>query len=86
MLNQQPIVNGFDQIKVNNDDEILIYHIADNSLPWMVSQMTSGTDSVKTNQMVQILSTLQIWMSMWAMTSITSKTDWCTDCAIRQTN
>ena len=54
MLNQQLIVNGFDQIKVNNDDEILIYHIADNSLPWMVSHLTSGTDSIKAHEKVQV--------------------------------
>ncbi|MBA4410182.1 MAG: T9SS type A sorting domain-containing protein [Bacteroidota bacterium] len=54
MLNQQPVVNGFDQIKVNNDDEILIYHIADNSLPWMVSHLTSGTDSIKAHEKIQV--------------------------------
>jgi hypothetical protein len=54
MLNQQQIVNGFDQIKINNNDEILIYHLADNSLPWTVSHLTSETDSVKTNQPIEI--------------------------------
>jgi hypothetical protein len=54
MLNQQPVVNGFDQIKVNNNDEILIYHIADNSLPWTVTHLTSGNDSIKTNQKVEV--------------------------------
>jgi len=54
MLNQQPVVNGFEQIKVNNNDEILIYHIADNSLPWTVTHLTSGSDSVKTNQKVEV--------------------------------
>jgi len=55
MLNQQPIINGFDQIKVNNDDEILIYHIADNSLPWIVSHLTSGNDSIKAHEKIQVL-------------------------------
>ena len=54
MLNQQQVVGGFDRIKVNNDDEILIYHIADNSLPWIVSHLTSGTDSIKTLEKVQV--------------------------------
>lgn len=54
-INQQPVVNGFDQIKVNNDDEILIYHIADNSLPWLVSHLTSGTDSIKAREKIQVL-------------------------------
>lgn len=54
MHNQQPIVNGFDQIKVNNEDEILIYHLLDNSLPWTVTHLTSGSDSVKVNQKVEI--------------------------------
>ncbi|HAQ21898.1 MAG TPA: hypothetical protein DCR40_22110 [Prolixibacteraceae bacterium] len=54
MHNQRPVVNGFDQIKVNNDDEILIYHIPDNSLPWIVSHLTSGNDSIKTHEKVQV--------------------------------
>ena len=54
MHNQQPVVNGFDQIKVNNDDEILIYHIVDNSLPWIVSHLTSGNDSIKAQEKIQV--------------------------------
>jgi hypothetical protein len=54
MLNQQSFVSGFDKIKVNNDDEILIYQVIDNSLPWTLTQLTSGTDTVKTNQSIDI--------------------------------
>jgi hypothetical protein len=54
MLNQQPVVTGLDKIKVNNNDEILIYHIADNNLPWLVTQMTTGADSVKVGQNVEV--------------------------------
>jgi len=54
MINQQPVVNGFDRIKVNNEDEILVYHITDNSLPWKVSQLTSGLDSITTHQKIQV--------------------------------
>jgi hypothetical protein len=54
MLNQLPILSGFDQIKVNNDDEILVYHVIDNALPWTVTQLTAGNDSVKTNQSIEI--------------------------------
>ncbi|MFY9150562.1 MAG: T9SS type A sorting domain-containing protein [Prolixibacteraceae bacterium] len=54
MLNQEPYVSGFDRIKVNNGDEILIYHIADNSLPWEVTHLISGSDSVKINQVAEI--------------------------------
>ena len=54
MHNQRPVVNGFDQIKVNNDDEILIYHIVDNSLPWIVSHLTSGNDSIKAQEKIQV--------------------------------
>jgi hypothetical protein len=54
MLNQQPIVNGFDRIKVNNNDEILIFHVIDNSLPWTVGQLTSGIDTVKVNDKIQV--------------------------------
>lgn len=53
-LNQQPFVSGFDRIKVNNNDEILVYQIIDNSLPWTVTQLTSGVDTVKTNQGIDI--------------------------------
>lgn len=54
MLNQQPYVSGFEQIRVNNDDEILVYHITDNNIPWEVTHLTSGSDSVNTNQTVEI--------------------------------
>lgn len=54
MLNQQPVVNRFDRIKVNNNDEILIYHITDNSLTWQVSHLTSGTDSIKAPEKIQV--------------------------------
>jgi hypothetical protein len=53
MHNQQAYVNGLDKIKVNNNDEVLIYHVTDNSLPWSVTQMTSETDSIKVNQPVE---------------------------------
>jgi hypothetical protein len=54
MLNQQPIVGGFDKIKINNGDEILIFHILDNSLPWVISHLTSGNDSLKMNDKVTV--------------------------------
>ncbi len=54
MLNQQSFVNDFDQIKINNNDEILIYHIPYNSLPWLVTQLTCGSDTIKPNQSVEI--------------------------------
>jgi hypothetical protein len=53
MLNQQPLVSGFDQVKVNNNDEILIYHIVDNNLPWEVTHLTSSADTTKVNQNVE---------------------------------
>ena len=54
MLNQQSFVSGFDKIKVNNEDEILIYQVIDNSLPWTLTQLTSGKDTVTTNQSIDI--------------------------------
>jgi hypothetical protein len=54
MLNQLPVVSGFDQLKVNNDDEILVYHVPDNNLPWAVSHLTMGTDTVKTSQRFEV--------------------------------
>jgi hypothetical protein len=54
LLNQQQVVSGFDKIKVNNDDEILIYHLIDNNLPWAVTQLTSGKDSVSVGSSVEI--------------------------------
>lgn len=54
MLNQQPVVTDLDKIKVNNADEILIYHIADNNLSWTVSQLTTSSDSVSISENVEI--------------------------------
>jgi len=54
MLNQQPVVSEFDKIKINNNDEILIYHITDNNLPWSVTNLTSSSDTAKINQSVEI--------------------------------
>jgi hypothetical protein len=54
MINQQPVVSGFDKIKVNNDDEILIYHIADNNLPWSITALTTSADTAMINQTVEI--------------------------------
>jgi hypothetical protein len=54
MLNQQPIISGLDKIKVNNNDEILVYQIADNQLPWSVTHFTSSSDSLKINQKLDI--------------------------------
>ncbi len=54
MLNQQPVVSGFDKIKINNNDEILIYHIIDNNLPWSVTNLTSSVDTAKINQSIEI--------------------------------
>ena len=54
MLNQQPFVTGLDKIKVNNNDEILVYQIADNQIPWSVTHLTTGSDSLKLNQTVDL--------------------------------
>jgi Secretion system C-terminal sorting domain len=54
VLNQQPFISGFDRIKVNNEDEILVFQIVDNALPWTVTQLTSGADTVKTNQNIDV--------------------------------
>lgn len=54
MLNQQPYVTGLDKIKVNNNDEILVYQIADNEIPWSVTHLTTGSDSLKLNQTVDL--------------------------------
>jgi len=54
MLNQQPFVTRLDKIKVNNNDEILVYQIADNEIPWSVTHLTTGSDSLKLNQNVDL--------------------------------
>jgi hypothetical protein len=54
LQNQQQVVSGFDKLKVNNDDEILIYHITDNNQPWTVTQLSSGKDSVKVGASCEI--------------------------------
>lgn len=54
MLNQQPFVTGLDQIKVNNNDEILVYQIANNQTPWSVTHLTTGLDSLMVNENVEL--------------------------------
>lgn len=54
VLNQQSFISGFDRIKVNNEDEILVYQIIDNALPWTVTQLISGDDTVKANQIIDV--------------------------------
>lgn len=54
MLNQQTYINGLDKIKVNNNDEILVYQIADNQVQWSVTRLTTGTDSLRVNQNVEL--------------------------------
>lgn len=54
MLNQQSFATGLDKIKVNNNDEILVYQVADNMVPWSVTHLTTGTDSLKLNQQVDL--------------------------------
>ena len=54
MLNQEPFSTGLDQVKVNNNDEILIYQIEDNQIPWSVTHLTTGTDTLKLNQQVDL--------------------------------
>lgn len=54
ILNQRSFVSGFDTVKVNNDDEIMIYHVPDNNLHWSVTQLTVRPDSVQLNQSAEI--------------------------------
>ncbi len=53
--NQQQIVNGFEQVKIENGDEILVYFIPDNNANWQVDQLTLATDSTKTGQKNELL-------------------------------
>ena len=55
MQNQQQIVNGFEQVKIENGDEILVYFIPDNSVSWQVNQLTLASDSIKTGQKSEVL-------------------------------
>ena len=54
MLNQEPFATGLDKVKINNNDEILVYQVADNLVPWLVTHLTTGTDSLKLNQEVDL--------------------------------
>lgn len=45
--NNNHYANGFENIKLNNNDEILIYHIPDNSIEWSITQLITGNDSSK---------------------------------------
>ena len=53
-INQQTIVAGLDKTEVNNNDEILVYHIADNSAGWQFTHLTASNDSLKKNETVEI--------------------------------
>lgn len=55
MHNQQQIVNGFEQVKIENGDEILVYFIPDNSVSWQVDQLTLASDSIKNGQKSEVL-------------------------------
>jgi len=54
MLNQQPYAVELNKIRVNNNDEVLVYQIADNQTPWSVTHLTTGSDSIKLNQKVDL--------------------------------
>lgn len=54
LFNQQMLVGGFDQINVNNNDEILVYHLTDNNLPWSVTQLLAEKDTVKMGQELNV--------------------------------
>ncbi|HET6559989.1 MAG TPA: T9SS type A sorting domain-containing protein [Prolixibacteraceae bacterium] len=54
MLNQQNYVTDLNKVRVNNDDEILIYHIQDNRLPWQVTHLTTDSDTLRVSQPVNI--------------------------------
>jgi hypothetical protein len=53
--NQQQLANGFEQVKIENGDEIMVYFISDNGLPWQVDQLTLADDSIKTGQKNEVL-------------------------------
>ena len=54
-LNNQSAVNDLDKTEVNNGDEILIYHIQDNSANWQFTQLTADKDSINKNESVEVL-------------------------------
>lgn len=54
MHNQNMYVTGFDKVKLNNDDEILIFQINDNLIPWSVTNLTTGSDTLKLNEQANL--------------------------------
>jgi hypothetical protein len=54
MINQEVYLSGLDQIKVNNNDEILIYQIEDNQISWPVTRLTASKDTLQLNQKVDL--------------------------------
>jgi hypothetical protein len=52
--NQKMYMTGFDKIKIDNDDEILIYQINDNLNPWSVTHLTTGPDTLKLNELANL--------------------------------
>lgn len=53
-INQQSAVSGFDKLEVNNNDEILVYHITNNSASWLITQLTASNDSLQKSEAVEI--------------------------------
>ncbi len=53
-INQQTVVAGLDKMEINNGDEILIYHIPDNSVNWQFTQLMADKDSIKKNEAIEI--------------------------------
>lgn len=54
LLNQQSYVTGLNKVRINNNDEILIYHIADHQTPWQVTHLTTNSDSLAVNQTLDL--------------------------------
>jgi len=52
-INQQTFVSGL-ETEINNGDELLIYHIPDNSVNWQFTQLTADNDSISRNETVAI--------------------------------
>lgn len=53
-VNYHTFITGLDDVKINEDDEIIVYHVGITQSPWQLITLTTSADSVDTNVAVTI--------------------------------
>ena len=53
-VNDTTYVHNLDQVNIQQEDEIVVYHITDTSTPWEFKHLTTDKDSVKAGEPVKV--------------------------------